>query len=308
MRSGTLFLNEFGRIRSGWRCAIFVVIFILSSVVFELAADLLLAAEGIDPRQERLIAFAVDGTIILLLALTIGWVCGRYLEGLPFRALGCWFTSGWLKHLLSGCAVGAISIGIAVLITVLSGGLTFRWDDLYTNGAVAESLIFSLGVFAVRGAMEEVLVRGYMLQTLNRSRLGWLAIASTALLFGILHVKNPGANAFSTANTMLAGIWFGLAYFKTRDLWFAFGIHLMWNWIQGSVFGIEVSGLTDVSRAPLLNEIDRGQAWLTGEQYGIEASIACTIAILISMAVIYFMPGIRPDDEMLAMSSTETRA
>jgi hypothetical protein len=66
--------------------------------------------------------------------------------------------------------------------------------------------------------------------------------------------------------------------------------------------------LTDVSRAPLFNEIDRGPAWLTGEHYGIEASVACTIAILISMAVVYFIPGIRPSDEMLTMSSNETRA
>ena len=75
--------------------------------------------------------------------------------------------------------------------------------------------------------------------------------------------------------------------------------------MQGSVFGIEVSGLTEISPAPVLTEIDRGPAWLTGENYGIEASIACTVAILVSVALIHFLPMIRPSEEMIAMTSSE---
>ncbi len=105
---------------------------------------------------------------------------------------------------------------------------------------------------------------------------------------------------------MLAGVWFGIAYLRTRDLWFPFGIHVLWNWTQGSVFGIEVSGLTKLSPAPIFNEVDRGPAWLTGEHYGIEGSLACTIAILISIALIHFLPGISPDKELMEMTSHET--
>jgi hypothetical protein len=76
----------------------------------------------------------------------------------------------------------------------------------------------------------------------------------------------------------------------------------MWNWVQGSIFGIEVSGLKNIASATLLKEVDRGPAWLTGENYGIEGSIACTIVIITAIAAIYFLP-LQPDDEMLAMSS-----
>jgi hypothetical protein len=118
----------------------------------------------------------------------------------------------------------------------------------------------------------------------------------------VAHLRNPDANWVSTTNTALAGIWFGLAYLKTRDLWFPFGIHLMWNWAQGAVFGIEVSGLKNIATATLLKEIDRGPAWLTGENYGIEGGIACTIAIIIAIAAIHFLP-VRADEEMIAMTS-----
>ena len=143
-------------------------------------------------------------------------------------------------------------------------------------------------LFAVAAAYEEALFRGYFLQTLARGGYAWLAISLTSVFFATVHLGNPSANAVSTINTALAGVWFGIAYLRTRDLWFAWGLHLMWNFFQGSVFGIEVSGLTDIARPSLLTETDTGPAWLTGGDYGIEASLGCTAAILISIAVVHF--------------------
>lgn len=302
-----VFINEFGRVRSGWRVTIFLTLFIVTWIFLGLIANGVLVLAGIDPEQNKSAFLVINGVSSLIPALLVGWLCGRYLDGLPFRALGAAFTKGWLKHLILGSIVGAVTIGIAVLIAAMFGGLSFRFDVLNSSETIVGSLGVSLVVFAVAAAFEEVLFRGYMLQSLNRSGLGWLAIALTSAFFGLVHLGNPGANLISTTNTVLAGIWFGLAYLNTRDLWFPFGIHLIWNWMQGSVFGIEVSGRTDVSLAPVFNEIDRGPAWLTGENYGIEASIACTIAILISIALIHFLPGIRVDEEMLAMTSHESQ-
>jgi membrane protease YdiL (CAAX protease family) len=301
-----IFINEFGRLRSGWRFATFLGVFIFVSLVVGTLAAAILWFVHIDINSHRTLFITLNGVLSLIPAIGLGWLCGWFFEGLPFRALGCWFTNGWLKHLGLGCLVGAVTIGLAVLIASAPGGLSFTLDVAKGQEAVFETLGTSLSVFAVAAAFEESLFRGYMLQTLNRAGLGWLAIAMTAIFFGLVHLGNPGANAISTANTMLAGVWFGVAYLKTRDLWFPFGIHLVWNWMQGSVFGIEVSGLTEISPAPILNEVDRGPAWLTGESYGIEASIACTAAILVSIVLIYYLPGIRPSEEMLAMTSRET--
>jgi membrane protease YdiL (CAAX protease family) len=301
-----IFINEFGRLRSGLRFATFLGVFIFVSLVVGTFAAAILWFVDIDINSHRALFITLNGVLSLIPAIGLGWLCGWFFEGLPFRALGCWFTNGWLKHLGLGCLVGAVTIGLAVLIASAPGGLSFTLDVAKGQEAVLETLGTSLSVFAVAAAFEESLFRGYMLQTLNRAGLGWLAIAMTAIFFGLVHLGNPGANAISTANTMLAGVWFGVAYLKTRDLWFPFGIHLVWNWMQGSVFGIEVSGLTEISPAPILNEVDRGPAWLTGESYGIEASIACTAAILVSIVLIYYLPGIRPSEEMLAMTSRET--
>ena len=304
MKLKSIFLDERNILRSGWRFLVFFAAFSFLAIAFGGVAGLLLSAADIRSEKESSALFLlINGIFMLIPALLIGWLCGKLLERLPFRALGAWFTKFWLKHLVLGAVIGAATLGLAVLIASIFGGLRFTLNPDRDRASILFSLAISLAVFAVGAAWEEALFRGYILQTFSRSGLIWLGIMLTSLPFGIIHLTNPNAGKISTVNTVLAGIWFGVAYLKTRDLWFVWGMHLVWNWMQGAVFGIEVSGLTNIITAPLLKEIDTGPIWMTGEIYGIEGGIACTIAIVISTAFIYFLPVLKPSEEMLALTS-----
>lgn len=279
-----------GRWRSGWRASIFFIAFIFTWWLnVDIANIVVRATDGYFP-GDMISTLTIYETFRIFPPLVVGWLCGKYLEGLPFRAFGTAFTNGWLKNCLLGIAMGGVTLCFAVLLAVTFGGLRFFVDLEKGNGTVATSLAVSLLFFAVAAAAEEVLFRGYILQTFVRSGLAWPAILLTALFFGLAHIGNPDTGPVAVLNTILAGIWFGVAYLKTRDLWFVWGMHLMWNWMQGSFFGIEVSGITYITKAPLLKEIDAGPTWLTGTTYGIEGGIACTVAILLSMVAIYFLP------------------
>jgi energy-coupling factor transporter transmembrane protein EcfT len=145
-----------------------------------------------------------------------------------------------------------------------------------------------------------------MLQTFARAKLAWLAIALTSLFFASAHLNNPNADYISILNTILAGIWFGVAYLKTRNLWFVFGLHLMWNWAQGAFLGLPVSGITELTTAPLFRVSELGIKQITGGDYGIEGGIAATIAIIVSTLIIWFLPFLKPTEEMLALTSKES--
>lgn len=308
MEFKSIFLDKWNILRSGWRFSVFFAAFFFLAIAFGGAARLLLAAANIPAGQSSTMFLIVNAIFTLIPALLVGWLCGTLLEALPFRSLGAWFTQFWAKHFILGLLMGTSTIGLAVLIAAAFGGLRFTFNPDHGNTAIWLTLAVSFAVFAAAAAFEEALFRGYILQTFNRSGLGWPAIILTSVFFGIVHISNPSAGTISTLNTMLAGIWFGVAYLKTRDLWFVWGMHLMWNWVQGSVFGIEVSGLTDITTAPLLKEIDKGPTWLTGENYGIEGGIACTIAIMASIAFIYLLPILKPSEEMLALTSKRSTA
>jgi len=298
-----LLFDDNGRLRSGWRAGIFLFAYVIVAVTLGSIVQIALLFMQIAPAPQSGAFLAINGILSLVPAILLGWGCGKLFEKLPFRALGAAFTCGWFRHLVIGSVIGAVTLGFAVMIAYIFGGLRFELDTTAGYDGLLSSLGISFVVFAAAAAFEEALFRGYILQTFSRSGLAWLAILLTSVFFGAVHLGNPNAGVISTANTVLAGLWFSVAYLKTRDLWFVWGMHLMWNWMQGSFFGIEVSGMTDITTAPLFREIDSGPIWLTGQTYGIEGGVVCTIALILSTASIHFLPILRPDKDLLAMTS-----
>jgi len=285
MGISVLFIEADGKLRSGWRFAVFVAAFVILAGVLQVPLFLVFGREGTSTTT----GFVFQGLSLLIPALFVGWICDRVFEKRSFEDLGASFSPGWLKHFAVGLAVGAATLALAVGIAALFGGLSFTPDPVDWS-SIGRTLGLSFIIFTVFAASEEALFRGYPLQTFLHSDLTWFGVLFMAALFAMTHVGNPRSDTLSWINTFVAGVWFAVAYLQTRDLWFPFGMHLMWNWMQGAFFGIEVSGLTDITSAPLLKEIDRGPAWLTGEAYGIKAGVACTAALVVSTLVIFLLP------------------
>lgn len=284
-----IFFGSDDKLRSGWRFAIFLFSFVLSVAILSmfvvaLLPDLLKAGQDLSAS-----ALIVNSLVMLIPALFIGWLYGKYLEQLPFKVLGASLSGPWFKNLVLGLVIGAVTLLIAVGLSVTFAGTRFV-SSAYAINDILYSLAVSGAVFFLGAAAEEALFRGYMLQTFARSNLAWFAILMTAIFFGIVHLGNPAAGPLSSLNTALAGIWFGVAYLKTRELWFVTGLHFIWNWMQGSVFGIEVSGLTKIVTHPVLKEIETGPDWISGGNYGLEAGVVTTIAIILSTVAVYFVP------------------
>lgn len=301
----SIFLNSAGRLRSGWRLLIFVFAYTAISSVIGAVLVVSLQISRVSDSAQTFIFYTVGFLTSFLCALIIGWLCGKFLEDLPFRALGFWFTKGWFKDLVLGLAIGTLSILLAAAISMIGGGLRFQINQTAEPSAIINTLGFSLLVFIIGAANEEAMFRGYALQTLSRAKLAWFGIFLTSVPFALLHARNPNVSVFGLINTALAGIWFGVAYLKTRTLWFPFALHMTWNWIQGAFLGIPVSGIKEIMPNPVLQAVDIGPTWLTGGHYGLEGGFACTAAMIVSIAAIWFLPFLKPTEEMLALTNEE---
>ena len=284
------FTDQKGHLRSGWRLAIFSVAFIITVQIVQVLFFLLLAGvlgKSAADLDNSLWNIAAGHGSILISAFLLGWACGGLLEELPFRALGCSPHPGWLRNLLVGSALGAVSLFLAAIITFASRGTQFRFNPAGA-GMIGRTLIVSILVFIFAAAAEEILFRGYPLQTLTRAQLAWLGVLLTSVPFAAVHLRNPNAVAgFTFTNTALAGVWLAVAYLRTRSLWLPLGLHWSWNWVQAAVLGLPVSGIQRITPAPLLQATNLGPDWLTGGGYGIEGGAACTVALIVSIVVIW---------------------
>lgn len=299
------FLNSYGRLRSGWRFLIFLFVFIFISLPITETFNRILPNLPPEYSQNVLLVFVMPILIFAVLAIFLGWLFGYLIEDLPFRALGCSFTGNWAKDLAAGFIIGAASICFAALIAMIFGGLSFQINQTAETSAILNTLGVSFLIFTIGAISEEALFRGYMLQTFTRAKLAWGGIILTSFLFASAHNANPNASLLSWLNTFLAGVLFAIAYLKTRNLWFPFAIHLAWNWFQGAILGINVSGLKELTTTPILQAVNTGPTWLTGGHYGIEGGLACTIALTASTALIWFLPFLKPTKEMLRLTDEE---
>ena len=300
-----IFLNNFGRLRSGWRVVVFIAAFIaVSFLIATLLRVLYVIASTLMPELPHagLIAELLFRIGLLASALIAGYLCTHFLEGLPWRSLGLTFHTGWLRDLIIGSVVGFASLVIAVAIA--KRGLSFSLSAAGLR-SIIQSMIGSGVLLFVAALAEEAMFRGYGLQTLSRAKLAWLGVLLTSVPFGLVHLGNPNVVPFVTfANTALAGVWLAAAYLRTRSLWLPLGVHWSWNWALGWFFGLPISGINIVAH-PLLTATDAGPAWLTGGNYGIEGGIACTISLILITFFLWRTKLVSATPELQMMTSEE---
>ena len=131
--------------------------------------------------------------------------------------------------------------------------------------------------------IQEIIFRGVIFRITEESLGSWLALAISAVLFGLLHVLMEQATLLSViAITLEAGVLLGAAYMLTHRLWLAIGIHIGWDMAVDGIFGVGHSGLTGSSIQGLFQAKLSGPVLITGGAAGVEASI---IAVVILLAV-----------------------
>lgn len=308
MNVSKIFFNEVGRLRSGWRLLIFAgvliaLLFLMGTVIRGVLALLFNFAPAFVPKS--FVSEIVFRFLYLGSALLAGYLCGHWLEGLPWRALGASLHKRWFRHFFSGSIVGLLTLVLATALATAAGGISFSFAGKGALLLVTRTLVGSAALFIVAAFAEEALFRGYPLQTLSRARLAWLGILLTSLPFAAAHLGNPNSSLLGSINTGLAGVWLAVAYLHSRSLWFPLGVHWSWNWALGSLFGLPVSGIDSFAPDPLLRGADLGPAWLTGGAYGIEGGIACTAALIVSTILIWRTRIVVPDEELLKLTSQE---
>jgi uncharacterized protein len=180
-----------------------------------------------------------------------------------------------LPELGKGIAAGAALFFLVAAIAAAAG--VYR---ITGRGGAANIVLPLISASMMPAIMEELLFRGILFRWLEDFSGSWATLIVTSALFGLAHSQNPGATLFSTfAIAVEGGLLLGGSYMLTRSLWMPIGLHAAWNFTQGPVLGVPVSGnpVHGLMRAKL-----EGPTILSGGAFGLEASIiaiaVCTAA------------------------------
>ena len=196
----------------------------------------------------------------------------RWLDKRSFESLGLKLDQRTLLDILAGIGITFVQMGFIYIVMLGLGWLTFegfawQFDPI---SVVLTSVLTFFVVFIFVGWNEELLSRGYHLQTIASGiNLFWGVVISSAV-FGLLHLGNPNATWVSAAGIFFAGVYLAYGYIRTRQLWLSIGLHIGWNFFEGVVFGFPVSGLGHL-RVDRIN-VHGPELW-TGGAFGPEAGL-----------------------------------
>jgi len=215
--------------------------------------------------------------------LGVSWLCLKK-ENKTLSSIGLRQDAKFYRELLFGVLVGMAIIFATAFPIVLFGGFTFvRAADSNLG-----TLFFPFVPFLAAGILEELVFRGYAFQSAVRGLGKAPALLLFALLFVAVHLGNPGmegsTKVWACLDIGLASVLLGLAWIRTASLALPIGIHVGWNWAQGGILGVGVSGTKSTG---FFSPVYLGAPkWMTGGDFGLEASLPAAIACLAACAVL----------------------
>jgi membrane protease YdiL (CAAX protease family) len=224
---------------------------------------------------------------IFLFLLALGFTVFQAISGRP-RRLGDILGLPARPTAREEWAVGAALGWGAQVFTVLPIALfaSLRIEFSFTLRSI-ELIFVNLAALLVAALAEEVAFRGFPFRRLVDATGPITATLVTAIVFGLVHLSNPDPTLISTLITMLAGVLFCVAWFRTHGLWLPWGLHFAWNASMGILFGLPVSGFTDFSS--IIRTRTFGRHWITGGSYGPEAAFFTLFAIFTCIIVLIFV-------------------
>jgi membrane protease YdiL (CAAX protease family) len=270
--------DSHGKLRNGCWALVFIACFVATSLAYTPLSHALQAL-GVDKEWLQPLRVA--------LVLLATWVCTR-LRRERLDSIGLRLDRRWAREFGWGAALGGGSLLLAAGLILAIGGVRLELVPARSVGHLA----FGLYLFASVAAVEEILFRGFLFQRLVAGLGAWPAQLLLAALFALAHWGNPGmagmTKVLATIDIALAAIMLGLAWLRTRSLALPIGLHLGWNWTQGHLLGFGVSGM---DLTGWLHPVFQGlPTWLTGGEFGPEASVFGIVADFVMLAVVWKWP------------------
>lgn len=282
-RRNIVFYNDRG-LRSGWRILIYILMVAFFSTSITLVAHKIhprSPAHGLPTPLEMMVSEVISFLLVFGCALIMAKVERRSagVYGLPLS--GAFGKNFWL-----GMLFGLVEISLLMALISAFGGYSFGGLALTPAGIVRWGL-FHLVFFTFVGFFEEFTFRGYLQFTLADGIGFWPAGILLSLLFGAVHLGNPGEGWVGAASVVLVGLFFVFTLDRTGNLWYAVGLHASFDWGETFLYSVPNSGT--VMDGHLSNSLLHGPKWLTGASVGPEGSVFCFLTMALQFLVVMWL-------------------
>lgn len=263
----------------GWLKSLLFIPLLVFSQIFGALVLLLLGYDLTEissnvMNESVMIVFEYSGLVIVMILI---WLFMKFIDKQPLIEIG-FQTQGRLKEINYGILFGLFIMAFAFVFLSVIGEIVFLNYSLDFN-----QILLSIALFIGVSFFEEIIFRGYMLKNLLESFNPFVALLISSLFFSLIHASNPNVTSLGLCNIFLAGIFLGVSYVFTKNLWFPIALHFSWNFFQ-AMFGFKVSGLDSYS---IIEFMIPDNNMINGGEFGFESSILSIIVLFVGTIMIW---------------------
>ena len=275
----------------------FFAVYIVSSVVCSIMPIIFLAIKlklegngsnllNIMSDTELLNEYLYSGKFIILSIFSTGFLmvtpiiyCLK-IEKRKISTLG-FIKKNSIKCYIIGLVIGLIMFSLVYFIEYITNSLTIDSVIKINTSSIISLLLFFVA-FAFQSMGEEVLCRSYLLTTIGSKKGIIQGVIISSVVFALMHVGNDSFNMLPMINIFLFGVVMALIYICSENIWVVSAIHGIWNYSQGNIFGINVSGI-DIDDSFIKSSQIAGKEIINGGGFGAEGGIVTTLILLITI-------------------------
>ena len=267
----------------------FILIFFVAGVLGEAAVIGLYTGMGYDPLHGIMPEGEIFGLIpyygYILFSITAILYC-KLIEKRSLRDVG--LTRKGLDYLL-GIGIAVTMLVLVVIICLVTGTVSFLGinRDLRISGLILWGI-----AFIIQGSEEEILCRGFLMNTLKKKISVPIAVFISSTVFVIPHlIMTPILDfgmlysVIGVTNLYLISVLFSIIVLWRKNIWISCGLHAAWNYVLNIIFGLTVSGNDAKMDGVFLIKINRLNI-INGSEYGFEAGSATTVITIIAICAI----------------------
>ena len=221
---------------------------------------------------------AASGLLIVLVLVYLRVIEKRKPQTIGFRG-----PTPAVEYIV-GFAIGLALMAVCVFANVLMGNATFDGTPQFSW-----ILLPLLCAFLLQGMSEEVLCRGFLLHKFAARYAPIVGILVNSMFFMVLHLLNPNVAPLPLINIVVFGVFASLYIWKRGNIWGISALHSAWNFAQGNLFGVAVSGQAPGYALFHTTFSERGTLF-SGGSFGIEGGLMCTIVFAVGIVILLFLP------------------
>ena len=207
----------------------------------------------------------------------------RYFENRSVASFGL-TARHTLKNIGIGLLTGFVFLLFVFLVNLFFGSIkvSFHLESISWLYVIA-----SFFGFLFQGTMEEVVCRGFIMNTVSAKMNVWMGVIINSIIFTALHGVNDSVTALAIFNLFLASLILSFIFYLSDNLLLVGAFHAIWNFLLGPFFGVPVSGLHIYSSVIQTDPVT-DKALINGGGFGFEGGLGLTIGAVLMLIVLFY--------------------